>query len=159
LAAQVLIVPTSTLFVVRSDTIFPMKIGLANCVLNAALDVLLRGPFGVAGIAFSTTLTLSILAVAYIWRAQSRWGGLQLGALVGPAARSLASCAAICIPATMLLGLVARSTPRVTVVLVLLAVAVIAVIAYGATMLIGRRGRGARLAIAVKARSRISGGI
>ena len=46
LLPQVLIIPLSTLFVIRRDGVFPMKVGIANVVLNAVLDVMLRGPLG-----------------------------------------------------------------------------------------------------------------
>src|SRR5690348_807155 len=93
--AQTLIMPLSTLFVIRGDTVFPMKVGIANCLLNAVLDVILRGPLGVAGIALGTTLTLAILCVVYAWQARRRWGSLHLGAAVRPLVLSLTSSVAI----------------------------------------------------------------
>jgi putative peptidoglycan lipid II flippase len=96
LLAQVIVVPVSTLFIVRGNTVFPMKVGIANCVINALLDVALRGPLGVTGIALSTTVTLSVLCAIYVWQAQVRWGPLGLGsALRKPATVSAVSCAAI----------------------------------------------------------------
>jgi len=78
LIPRILIVPLSTLFVIHGDTIFPLKVGLANCVLNAGTDLVFRGPFGVAGIALSTSFTLALLCVLYVRGARRRWGTLAL---------------------------------------------------------------------------------
>lgn len=96
LLPQILVSPLATLFIVRRETVFPMKVGIANCVLNSVLDYLLRGPLGVAGIALSTTLTLAILCVVYVWAANRRWGlGSTIRAVWKPAAISLGSAGAI----------------------------------------------------------------
>jgi putative peptidoglycan lipid II flippase len=78
LIPQILIVLAASLFVVKKDTVFPLKVGLANCALNAVLDVALRGPLGVAGIALSTTVTITLLFCVFIGAARSRWGRLRL---------------------------------------------------------------------------------
>src|SRR5207248_2169590 len=62
LPAQVLVVVLSTLFIVRHDSVFPMKIALANVALNVGLNFALRPALGISGIALSTTLTFTILA-------------------------------------------------------------------------------------------------
>jgi putative peptidoglycan lipid II flippase len=104
LVAQIVIVPLSTLFVIRRDTIFPMKVGLANVILNAGLDLVLRGPFGVAGIGASTAITLTVLAAVYARAAHRRWGSLHLRRILRPAAVSLCSCALIAPLAVLISG-------------------------------------------------------
>lgn len=79
LIPMILIVPLSTLFVIRGDTIVPMKIGLANCVINAVLDIVFRAPLGVAGIAASTSVTQAVLCVVYVVAVRGRWGRLGCG--------------------------------------------------------------------------------
>jgi putative peptidoglycan lipid II flippase len=105
LIPQVLIIPLSTLFVIRRDGVFPMKVGIANVVLNAVLDIVLRDPFGVAGIALGTTLTHTILCAAYLREAERRWGSLHLRSLVRPLTVSLASALVLCVLAAWILGL------------------------------------------------------
>ena len=78
LPAQTLVVALAALFVVRSDTVFPMKVAFANVVLNIVLNFALRRPLGVGGIALSTSLTMSILVIAYLVEVRRRWGGLGL---------------------------------------------------------------------------------
>lgn len=96
LLPQILISPLATLFIVRKETVFPMKVGIANCVLNGLLDYALRGPLGVAGIALSTTLTLTILCGVYFWAADVRWGlGAAARVVWKPATISIASACVI----------------------------------------------------------------
>ena len=95
MVAQIMIVPLSILFVIRGDTIFPLKVGIANCVLNAALDLALRGPLGVTGIAASTAITMIVLCGVYIREARKRWGPLGFARARLPALRSGVSCTLI----------------------------------------------------------------
>ena len=95
MVAQIMIVPLSTLFVIRGDTIFPLKVGIANCVLNAVLDLALRGPLGVAGIAASTAITMIVLCGVYIREACKRWGPLGFAHARRSALRSGISCTLI----------------------------------------------------------------
>lgn len=93
---QLLITAAATLFIVRRETVFPMKVGIANCILNGVLDWALRGPLGVAGIALSTSITLTILCGVYWWGANRRWGLTSAVAVAWkPTALSFASAAAI----------------------------------------------------------------
>lgn len=91
LIAQILIVAFVTLFIVRRHTTFPMLVGIANFVLNASLDVALRGTLGVVGIALSTTVTLSLLCAVLGLEARRRWGPLGLGAVGRPVLLSTVS--------------------------------------------------------------------
>jgi peptidoglycan biosynthesis protein MviN/MurJ (putative lipid II flippase) len=85
--------PLTTLFIIHGDTRFPMKVGIANFVVNGLLDYALRGPFGVAGIAVSTSLTLTLLCAVALWKARARWRLPGLGAnLTRPFLASAASC-------------------------------------------------------------------
>jgi putative peptidoglycan lipid II flippase len=81
LPAQTLVVVFSTLFVIRRDTVFPMKIAIANVVINLALNLVLREVLGVAGIALSTTITYSVLVTVYAVVAYRRWGAYFLGSV------------------------------------------------------------------------------
>jgi len=144
LIPQLLGVPLSTLFIARGDTVFPMKVGLTNCVLNAVLDVLLRGPLGVGGIALSTSITYTILCIVYIRTAQRRWGGLRV---LRVAARPLTICA---VAATMLglitAELLARVHPasRISDLAVLLIVAALALVIHPALVYLARAWLGLR---------------
>jgi putative peptidoglycan lipid II flippase len=81
LPAQTLIVVFATLFVVHKKTVFPMIIGFTNVALNVALNLALRPSLGVGGIALSTTITYTILLVAYFAAARWRWGSTFEGRL------------------------------------------------------------------------------
>lgn len=93
LPAQLLIVAFSTLFVVQGDSIFPLKVAVANVTLNVLLNLVLRPFFGVAGIALATTLTLTLLLVVYMRAAVARWGRLLLSDSRLMAGRAFASVA------------------------------------------------------------------
>src|SRR5207253_2340697 len=81
----VAVVALATLFIVQGDAIFPMKIAFANVVLNLALDLALRVPLGVAGIALGTTITVSVLGALYLAVACGRWGSLGMRQVGRPA--------------------------------------------------------------------------
>jgi peptidoglycan biosynthesis protein MviN/MurJ (putative lipid II flippase) len=74
--AQLFVVLYATLFLVRNRPWVPAAIGLANVVLNAALNLILRVPFGITGIAWSTTLTISVLTIAYALKTRGSYGPL-----------------------------------------------------------------------------------
>jgi peptidoglycan biosynthesis protein MviN/MurJ (putative lipid II flippase) len=76
--AQLLIVLYATLFLVRGRPWITAAIGFANVALNAALNLALRGPLDVTGIALSTTLTLTVLTAAYGLIARRSFGPLLL---------------------------------------------------------------------------------
>lgn len=138
LVPQILIVPLSTLFIIRGDAILPLKIGMANFALNAALDVLLRRHFGVGGIAFSTTATLTILYLVYATQARRRWGPLHLAGVARPLAVSLASCIAIAVVCRLPLGLPTAPRSRTDgLVVALLALAAATVLHFGFLRLAG----------------------
>ncbi len=108
-----LIPPLATLFIVRRETVFPMKVGIANCILNAVLDLVLRGPLGVAGIALSTSVTLAILCGVYAWAANRRWGlGPARRAVLKPAALSLTSAVVIGAASLLVVGITGPYTSR-----------------------------------------------
>jgi putative peptidoglycan lipid II flippase len=101
LPAQVLVVPVATLFIVQKDAVFPLKIAVANVILNVTLNAVLRGPLGVAGIALSTTVTLTVLCAAMVLAAGRRWGSLGLRGALRPLALSLGASVAIAIAGTI----------------------------------------------------------
>jgi putative peptidoglycan lipid II flippase len=137
LLPQLLIVALATLFVIRKDTIFPMKVGIANCVINAVLDVILRIPLGVAGIALSTTLTVTILCIAYIRGAERRWGTLRLREAVRPLKIAVASCAAMAASGAMILTLLPSAPSRLQEVGIVAAVVALGAVIYAAFVLPG----------------------
>ncbi len=138
LTPEVLIVPLATIFVIRGDSIFPMKVALANAVLNASLDLALRVPFGVAGIAASTALTYAILCAVYFFEAHRRWGSLGLRTALRPAAVSLASCVAIVACCVPLFGLSHLGHSRPEQIGVAALVLAIALVIHGLFLTIGR---------------------
>jgi peptidoglycan biosynthesis protein MviN/MurJ (putative lipid II flippase) len=114
---QALIVAVSTMFIVRGNTIFPMKVAVANAVMNGVLDVVLRAPLGVTGIAISTTLTLTVLCLVYLCRAQALWRLADLRALRRPAVLSAASCLGIIGISLVLPNADRTNAPRLDLVL------------------------------------------
>jgi putative peptidoglycan lipid II flippase len=135
LLPQILIVALATLFVIRKNTTFPMKVGIANCLINAVLDVILRIPLGVAGIGLSTSLTLAILCVAYIRGAESRWGTLRLRDAVRPLKISIISCAAIGASGAMILTLLPSAPSRLQEVGIAAAVVAFGAVIFAAFLL------------------------
>jgi putative peptidoglycan lipid II flippase len=138
LTPAVFFVPLATIFVIRGDSIFPMKVALANAVLNASLDWALRVPFGIAGIAASTAITYAILCAVYFFEAHRRWGSLGLRSVLRPAAVSAASCLAIvtcCVPLVGLSHLGHSRTQQITAAGLVVA---LALIIHGLFLTIGR---------------------
>jgi putative peptidoglycan lipid II flippase len=78
LPAQLLVVIFATLFIVEKDTVLPMKIALANVILNVGLNFAFRPLLGSGGIALSTSLTFSLLLLVYAVAAHRRWGRLYM---------------------------------------------------------------------------------
>jgi peptidoglycan biosynthesis protein MviN/MurJ (putative lipid II flippase) len=105
LVPEILFVPLSALFVIHGDTVFPMKVALANFTLNTVLDIALRGPLGVTGIALSTTLTYFVLLAAYFWEAERRWKPLYLRSAARPLAVSAVSGSVLFVSCAMVYGL------------------------------------------------------
>jgi putative peptidoglycan lipid II flippase len=138
LTPEVLIVPLATIFVIRGDSIFPMKVALANAVLNASLDLALRGPFGVAGIAASTALTYGILCAVYFREAHKRWGALGLRTALRPMVVSAASCVAIVACCVPLLGAGHLGHSRADQIGAAALVLAIAVVIHGLFLTVGR---------------------
>jgi putative peptidoglycan lipid II flippase len=122
LPAQLLVVILATLFIVQSDTVLPMKIGLANVVLNVALNFALRPVFGAAGIALSTTLTFTLLVVVYALCAHRRWGRLYGDGIVRGVATAGLSTVAVGAVAAGLLAVLPDASTRPRALLVLAAV-------------------------------------
>lgn len=124
---QIMIVPLSTLFVIRGDTIFPMKVGIVNCALNALLDLALRFPFGITGIAVSTAITMIVLCGVYVREARKRWGRLGFTRARRLASRSAASCVLIA-AASLLLRQILHSGSRWSALLAVSALGVVALL-------------------------------
>lgn len=138
LTPEILIVPLATIFVIRGDSIFPMKVALVNAVLNAGLDLALRVPFGVAGIAASTALTYCLLCAVYFREAHNRWGSLGLRTALRPAALSGGSCVAIVACCVPLFGLSHLGHSRGEQIGAAALVLAIALIIHGLFLTIGR---------------------
>lgn len=138
LTPEILIVPLATIFVIRGDSIFPMKVAVVNAALNAGLDLVLRVPFGVAGIAASTALTYCILCGVYFFEAHKRWGSLGLRTALWPAAVSGASCVAIVACCVPLFGLSHLGHSRAEQIGAAALVLAIALVIHGLFLTIGR---------------------
>lgn len=112
LPAQTMVVALAALFVVRRDTVFPMKVAFANVVLNVVLNFAFRGPLGVGGIALSTSLTMSILVLVYLVEVRRRWGGLALEARA-LVARSFVVAAGVALVSVSLLRVLPHAHSRI----------------------------------------------
>ena len=137
LLAQILVTPLSTLFLVRGANVFQMKMAFLNAALNTLLDLLLRGPLGVGGIAFSTTLTYIIVCLAYFREAHRRWS-LDLRSLIRPIAVSGGSCVLILASCGAIFGLSDFRSSRFEELAVVAAIVGIAAAIHGSLMLGGR---------------------
>jgi putative peptidoglycan lipid II flippase len=129
----------STVFVVQRQTVFNMKIGVANVVLNVLLNWLLRPVLGVPGIALSTTITLSILGVAYIVGVRRRWGGLAAGVVKSSASRLAASAAATTLVGLGALQLLPAASTRPGLLVTVIVVSAAGLAAHGTVLLLDRR--------------------
>jgi putative peptidoglycan lipid II flippase len=139
LVAQILVIPLATLFIVRRDTVFPMLVGIANFLLNAILDVLLRGPLGVNGIALSTTLTLTLLCGVFAWEARRRWGSLGFHrSLSTPLLVSACSCAVIALTSTLAVRIASPESSRLQAVAVVVVAASVGLVVHATALTIGR---------------------
>lgn len=96
-----LITLLGALFLVQRNAVFLLQNACANVVLNVALNFAFRPLFGVAGIALSTTLTLTILMGRLVLTARRRWG-LFAGRDVIPILGRTATSAAVTVPAGIL---------------------------------------------------------
>lgn len=136
LLPEILFVPLAALFVIHGDSVFPMKVALANGVLNVVLDVMLRGPFAVSGIALSTTITYIILCAVYFWKARRRWP-LDLRSVRRPLAVSGASCIAIFLLCATVFGLSNSSGSRSDELVVVAMVLGMAGLIHGSLVMVG----------------------
>ena len=71
---------------------------------------------GVAGIALSTTVTLTVLCIVYLREAQHRWGSLELMSVGRVATISFGSCAAIAVTGALTLTLFPTSPSRLAAI-------------------------------------------
>jgi putative peptidoglycan lipid II flippase len=138
LPAQMLIVVFSTLFIVQKDTVFPMKAAFANVGLNIALNFLFRALFGVAGIALSTSLTYTLVLVAYAFSAHRRWGSFYSGRPWTAAARVAASVAIIAPAAALLLAALPTANSRLDALVVIVVVGSVGLLLHATTLAVGR---------------------
>lgn len=138
LTPQILVVPLTTLFIVRHNTMFPMIVGVANFALNATLDLALREPLGVSGIALSTAVTLTVLCGVCVVGAQKLWGSLHLRRMLAPVALSLSSCATLAISAELLLRLVGSSGSRLHAAAAVLGIGLVGILIHGSLLVKAR---------------------
>jgi putative peptidoglycan lipid II flippase len=146
LPAQICVIPLATLFVIYRDTVFNMKVGIANVILNVVLNWALRPSLGVVGIALSTTITFTILASVYVAGMRRRWGGLRPGVVRGAVTRTAASVAATGVVSLALLGVLPSGSSRPLQVLIVVVVLTVGLAAHGAVLLSERRRLVPRLA-------------
>jgi putative peptidoglycan lipid II flippase len=133
--AQLLLQVYAYVFLVRRDVLIPMYIAISNVFMNIALNFVFRALFGVAGIALSTTVTLTVLFVVYVVAARRRYGPLELPDLVATIARiavagSLAGAAALA-----LVGVLPSAHTRPSGVEVTCVVATVGALVYTTGML------------------------
>jgi putative peptidoglycan lipid II flippase len=76
----------SRAFLALGDTATPTWLGIGNALLNVALNLVLIGPLGLAGIALSTTLTWTVAAVVGWLLLHRRLGSLETPHLARPLA-------------------------------------------------------------------------
>jgi putative peptidoglycan lipid II flippase len=137
--AMLCAITLSTVFVIQRQTVFNMRIGVANVGLNVLLNWLLRPVLGVAGIALSTTLTLSILSVLYIAGVRSRWGGLASGVVRSSTIRIAASVAATTLFGLATLRLLPAASSRAGLLATVVIVGAAGLAAHAATIVSARR--------------------
>lgn len=134
LPTQMLVVLFSTMFVVRKDTVFPLKVAVGNVVLNVLLNLVLRPIFGVGGIALSTALTLTILLVIYVRGARRRWGPFYTASARALTARVIASVVVTAGLALLVRSLLPEGDTRPEQLLVIALVTAVALAGHVATL-------------------------
>lgn len=82
-------------FLALQDMMTPMWLGALNAVLNLSLNLLLIGPLGLGGIALSTALTWTVVAIVGWIVVRRRLGSLDSRSLLRPAL-SVALAAVAC---------------------------------------------------------------
>jgi putative peptidoglycan lipid II flippase len=117
--AQVLTLVFATVFLVRQNPWVPMYIGFANVVLNAALNLALRGELGVSGIALSTTLTLTVLCATYALIARRRYGRLLTVSPRGALGSAAVSSALMAGSSLLIVSLLPPATGRLSALVVI----------------------------------------
>jgi putative peptidoglycan lipid II flippase len=138
LPAQMLIVVFSTLFIVQKDTVFPMKLAFANVGLNVALNFAFRALFGVAGIALSTSITYTLLLVAYAFTARRRWGSFYAGEIWPIVIRVVASVALVASVAALLIGTFPAANSRPDALVVVVVVGLVGLVLHLGVLVVGR---------------------
>jgi putative peptidoglycan lipid II flippase len=138
LPAQMLGIAFATLFIVKKDAVFPMKIGLANAGLNVVLNFALRPVFGVAGIALSTSLTFTTLVAVYAVAAHRRWGTFSVQETWAPLMRMATSTLIIAAAAVGLVSALPAATSRPRALLVVAVVGAVGLTLHGVVLLVGR---------------------
>jgi putative peptidoglycan lipid II flippase len=146
LPAQVLGVIFTTLFIVQSETVFPMKIGFANVALNVILNFAFRPLFGASGIALSTSITFAILVAVQAIAAQRRWPDVFPSVPVRPLLALAGALVAAAVVVEGLLSQFAAAESRLDAAVVLMTVGSAGLLTYGAAVILGRRFAGAALA-------------
>jgi peptidoglycan biosynthesis protein MviN/MurJ (putative lipid II flippase) len=139
LPAQICAITLATLFVVYRETVFNMKIGIANVLLNVLLNWALRPSLGVTGIALSTTVTLTLLAGVYIVGVRRRWGGLLPGIARGAMTRIASSAVATTLVGLAALRLLPSSSSRAGLFLIVAVVVTAGLATHGLVMVSERR--------------------
>jgi putative peptidoglycan lipid II flippase len=135
LTPQILVVPLATLFIVKGDTVFPMKVGIANFVLNAGLNAALRGPLGVSGIALSTSVTVSVLACVFAREAHRRWPSFGVRGTFTPLVLSVCTGTAAAVIGLTALRVAGAHTSRLGAAALVVSVAAASLAIHGAALL------------------------
>lgn len=137
LPAQLATIAFSTLFVIERRPMFCLKAGIANVILNVVLNFALRPFWGIGGIALSTSLTYSILLVAYVISARRHWDGIRIPFSGLLEARPAASVVLMGSVAYGLLASAPSVTGRLGRIVEILVVTAAVLVVYAVTVLSG----------------------
>ena len=129
----------STLFIVQKETMVPMKLGFLNVVVNLGLNFAFRPLFGVAGIAFSTSLTYAIINVIQVIATRRRWGHFLPSSWMRPFVAVFGAVAVASVVAALLLEYLPSGASRLEALGVAAVVSGAGLLAYAAALLTGRR--------------------
>jgi putative peptidoglycan lipid II flippase len=134
LPAMVVSVIFSTLFVIQQATLVSMKIAFANVLLNIGLNFLFLPFFGVAGIAFSTSVTFAILNVVQVTAARRRWGRILPPSMLAPFLRTVVGLLFAAFSSEMLLHVLPPASSRLQAFFVLSVVSGVGLMVYAAVI-------------------------
>lgn len=130
LPAQMAVPMLTVAFIASEDVVVPVVFAIANVVVNAALDLILRGPLGLTGVALSTAVTVTVLTGAELMILERRIGSLNLSALRSSLLWLLPVLPLLYLVISAIHGLLPEATNRPTALLVATATLLAGALAY-----------------------------